>query len=252
METYDPEPKITNNTFSLPLSNYNLEIKIFHRSKGLVILDQVLTSDECHNIIKSVTFDNKTRSKVRGSCPEFSTALYNRCHEYISKYVLKKDLDFKVYDHRDDHHYWSNPYINSCWRIVKCLPGSSLSSHFDGRYIVSCDEASIYTLMIYLSDNEDGALSFPEIEVVPKCGRVVIFNQNILHSGKVNTELKYFMRSEVIYHRSKKMATDADTRAVALYREAEQYHVSQPTYARELEKRAFELSPLLETMVLNL
>lgn len=166
--------------------------------------------------------------------------------------MLKKNLEFKVFDHRDDHHYWTKPYINPCWRIVKCLPGSNLSSHFDGRYIISCDEASIYTIMVYLSNNEDGALSFPDVEVLPKCGRVVIFNQNILHSGKVNTKLKYFMRSELIYHRSKKMATDADTRAVALYREAEQYHISQPTYARELERQAFELSPLFETMVLNL
>ena len=43
------------------------------------------------------------------------------------------------------------------------------------------------------------------------------------------------------------MATDADTRALALYRE--QHHVGQPTYARELKRQAFELSPLLKTMV---
>jgi hypothetical protein len=258
METYDPEPKTTTNNISIPLSDCKPEINIFHRDVGLMILDDVLTSNECRDIINSISFDtiNKNRSKVRGNCPEFSDTIFERCKLYITKNVYKKDFEFKVSDHRDDHHYWNSPYINPCWRIVKCFPGSSLSSHFDGRYVVNCDEASIYTIMIYLSDNEDGAVSFPTVShcvnILPKCGRVVIFNQNLLHYGDINSKLKYFIRSELIYHRAKKMATDADTRAVRLYREAERYHFSQPTYARDLEKQAFSLSPLLETMILNL
>ena len=254
METYDPEPKTTTNTFSIPLSQSNPKILMFHRNPDLVILDNVLTEYECDSIINSVAFDtiNKNRSKLRGNCSEFSNTLYNRCREYIPKYILKKDLEFKVFDHRDDHHYWTSPYINPCWRLIQCLPDSSLSTHFDGRYIVNVDEASIYTIMVYLSDNDDGALSFPDIQVLPKCGRVVIFNQSLLHGAGVNTKLKYFMRSEIIYHRSKKMATDADTKAMALYREAERCHSEQPTYARDLERQAFRLSPLLETMILNL
>jgi hypothetical protein len=254
METYDPEPKTTTNTFSFSLSESNPEITIFHWSPGLIVLDNVLTSNECSNIITSVAFDNKNRNKVRGNCPELSNIIANRCNRYIPKTVLKKDLDFKTFDHRDDHHYWNSPCLNPCWRIVKCLPGSSLSSHFDGRYIINCDEASIYTIMIYLSDNDDGALLFPDVSdfILPKSGRVVIFDQNLLHSGDINNKVKYFLRSEVMYHRSKKMSTDDDIRAVALYREAERNHVELPIHAKDLERQAFELSPLLETMVLNL
>jgi hypothetical protein len=155
-------------------------------------------------------------------------------------------------DHRDDYFYWNSPIINDCWRMTRCSPGSSLASHLDGRYVKSVDHKSIYTIMIYLSNNDDGELIFKdEGSIYPKSGRVVIFNQDILHSGAYNSQTKYFIRSEIMYTRSKLIESDNDVKGYDLYCDAIKNHFINPSIALNLEQQAFALSPLLEQEILG-
>jgi hypothetical protein len=107
--------------------------------------------------------------------------------------------------------------------------------------------------MIYLQDS-DGDLKFNNnLQVTPKCGRVVIFNQSLLHEGLENrNHIKYFIRSELMFTRNLSIETKNDKIAMELYNEAKEYNDSDSNKSKLLEEKAFQLSNLLERMILNL
>lgn len=259
MNTFDPEPKKSKLTYHPILASHvSNQSKINYRDDKLIIIDNILTVDECQTIRKfiddyPIPRVSGTKNKIISKWNEMSELILERCDNYIPKNVHIKSSLISAVDHRDDQCYWTKPYINPCWRMVKSAPQSSLSWHLDGKYVKSVDEKSIYTVMVYLSNNEDGALKFKSgLQVVPQEGRVVIFNQELLHEAGTNTQPKYFIRSEIMYIRSQHIGTITDSYAMSLYKEATKYHYSDPIYASRLEQQAFNLSPLLEAEILNL
>lgn len=261
MHTYDPEPKESTyiiNPF-LEQSQIQKSPTLFLATKSIIVLDNVLSLDECDSFKDFInSCDNSkivgTKKKIVGNCPWLSELLMSRCSSFIPNNVYLENsllVSKKLY-HRDDHFYWNSPSINQCWRMVRCSPGSSLSSHFDGKYVKSVDHKSIYTIMVYLSDNSDGELSFDhnQISLFPKPGRVVIFDQDLLHHGNFNSEYKYFIRSEIMYSRSKPLASPTDIEAMKLYSKATSCFLSNPIASLNLEQEAFSLSPLLEHEIL--
>ena len=190
-----------------------------------------------------------------------SREIQRRCSRYIPSTFFFPDSVIKsegkeLLEHCLNTSYWSSPSINECWRFVRCEPGASLGLHFDGKYVPNVDYCSIFTIMVYLSDNEDGALKFSGEEnasFLPREGRVVIFDQKLLHEGCTNSKMKYYARSEIMYSRSSKIETSDDAEAASLYREACRLHSADPTSSRAklLEEKSFTLSPLLEKLILN-
>ena len=108
--------------------------------------------------------------------------------------------------------------------------------------------------MIYLSEN-DGYLKFnsptsPTFEpIYPKAGRLVIFDQSLVHEALQNTQDKYYIRSEIMYKRSKPLETKTDIEAMNLYNKAISSYTLNPTESIYLESLAFQKSPLLESIV---
>jgi hypothetical protein len=86
---------------------------------------------------------------------------------------------------------------------------------------------------------------------LPKKGRIIIFDQKLKHSGKMNSTLKYLLRSELYYERKQKNTNIEDIKGVEMYFEALNINSTNPTKAGELEDLAFKLSPTLEEMVYN-
>ena len=110
------------------------------------------------------------------------------------------------------------------------------------------DRRSFYTVMVYLNDS-DGATVFPGYTHVPKCGSVVIFDQDIMHHGEVNIQPKYFIRSEIMYERVNKTETMSDKEAAKLYRQAVDLNISNPLKAKQLEQDSFNLSKNFENLL---
>ena len=162
---------------------------------------------------------------------------------------LKIDDDDSEEGHRDDTSYWDYDKINLCWRFVKCYPGNAMSKHYDARHVINVDDISLFTVMIYLSSNTDGALEFANGTIInPRPGRMVIFDHGLLHAGNTNTDDKYFIRSELMYTRSKPIETYTDKQALYIYHEALKLNSMDPQRAAEMEKEAFRLSPVLELL----
>jgi hypothetical protein len=261
MSTIDPELKISSmeQETIINFSSKTSPIEFDCENRGIIIIDSVFTEEECADIKSIIDCQESVniRTKLCLKFPQLSQIIISRCDKFIPKNPYFEDHYLQSLKHKNDHHnndqYWNFSEINPNWRLVKCNLGSKLTKHFDGVYVKSVDFKSIYTIMVYLNDS-DGDIKFDNLQVQPKLGRVVIFNQKLLHEGLENTSgFKYFIRSELMYQREKSIEKPADTRAMELYTQASVLiKDGRREEAEILEAQAFELSPLLERTVLNL
>jgi hypothetical protein len=228
MNSFDPEPKET--TVHCAFDTEHQTPTLFYKDKDILILDNVLSEKECKKIRDFIDAEEETLY------PSWS----------------QKGTKKKLIRHWDDMPLipiTGKKYINPCWRFVRASHGSKQSLHYDGKYIKSLCFASVFTVLIYLSSHSDGELVFSDsITVKPREGRMVIFNQNLLHEAKVNQGTKYLVRSEIMEERDY-LETEEDKQALLLYQEAVACFYTHPEKSKEYEKKAFILSPSLEKLV---
>ncbi len=249
MSTFDPEYKKSDNHINIKFDN-NVNPSLFYNDNNIVVLDNVLNDREIEYIINFINNNiinnnNNKRTKLYINCNDLSNIIKERCKKNIPSSVYKYSELLDNNNHYNNQMYWVNPTINPSWRFVKCNPGSSLTKHYDGVYVRSVDNKSIYTLLIYLNDT-DGDTWFKNITVSPKKGRLVLFDQSLLHEGLVNNNVKYIIRSEIMYERLDKIETYKEKEAMRIYNEA------YLNNSEELEEKAFAMSPLLESLIINL
>jgi len=225
-----------------------MSLNVFYQSKNMVVLDNVLTQDECTEL--KLLQNDFGKSRIINL--ELSNKIEERCDEYIQQLIyLYDDKVCKI--STDKSHYWNKDKINSSWSIYKCNIGRKLSSHFDRISINSVDHISIYSIIVYL-ESSDGNTKYDEIEVEPIMGRVVIFKQDLLHEGLENkNNIKYYMHSNILYKRLKPIETKNDKDALNIFKESKKLY-KQKLYDEsfKMQDEAFELSPLLERHVLCL
>jgi hypothetical protein len=244
MLTNDPEQKESNNNINYEF-NTETNPQIFYNKDDILVLDNVLSNVECNSIIK---FMDDKKNKVCLNFNDLSQIIEKRCSSLLPMHIFQYDEYLsKDTTHNNNNQYWSYSSINPNWRLVRCNINSKLSKHFDASYVKSVDYKSIYTIMIYLKDS-DGDLKFNDnLQFTPKCGRVILFNQSLLHEGLINiNEIKYFIRSELMFTRDISIETENDLIAMKIYNQAKE------SKCKLLEDRAFELSSLLERMILNI
>lgn len=116
---------------------------------------------------------------------------------------------------------WKMTRLNERGRYLKYTGGEYFKAHCDGTYETpDGQERSYFTLHLYLNDAvgkdgeemlEGGATTFfsynmrERIDVVPKCGRVLLFqHRNLLHAGDdVVSGTKLTLRTDIMYAREK-------------------------------------------------
>lgn len=103
--------------------------------------------------------------------------------------------------------------LNERLRFLRYGPGEYFASHLDGTYVRDDkSELSYITVQLYLNEGFKGGsttfLSVDEqerLEVVPKSGRVLVFEHRILHEGsELLTGQKYAVRTDVMYKNAAK------------------------------------------------
>jgi hypothetical protein len=94
---------------------------------------------------------------------------------------------------------WTFKEINENWRCVKGTVGYKMYNHLDEEVIKDENTKSFFSILIYLTDNPEGYLIFKDFIVEPKAGRVVIFNQKLIHMSEESREDKYFLHSEIFF-----------------------------------------------------
>lgn len=170
----------------------------FETEKMLWLVDSVYTPEECANFIRS----------IEKSQPELATnnPLYrNQDRVIIDDRILADDLFRRLKPHLPQK--MGNLRLlrlNERLRMYRYRPGQSFSPHMDHWYRPCETQITLHTVLVYFNDNfEGGETRFMEqIEeiVVPRPGRVAIFQHKIRHEGCiVSRGTKYAMRTEVIY-----------------------------------------------------
>ncbi|KZP11707.1 hypothetical protein FIBSPDRAFT_800030 [Athelia psychrophila] len=110
---------------------------------------------------------------------------------------------------------WRMTKVNERMRFLRYGPGQYFKAHCDGAYETpDGEQRTFYTIQLYLNDSvksggelKGGATTFfsddesRRIDVVPKIGRVLIFqHRKLYHSGDDVTQgMKYTMRSDLLY-----------------------------------------------------
>ena len=185
-----------------------------------IILENVFTRSECQKIIEKTEAigygslgKGKTGAAYRGnrrlqlddSEGKLGEEIWRRIKTFIPETdSLPDEGDFKFKN------------INSRYRFAKYFPDEGFALHVDKPTVFSNDECSILTVNIYLNDltpEQGGRTRFFEKMVGGKpiafaggkAGSIAIFKQAVapftpIHDGeKVNSGLKYLMRTDVIY-----------------------------------------------------
>lgn len=94
--------------------------------------------------------------------------------------------------------------LNPRLRMYRYQAGQKFAPHMDHWYRPSDVEVTLHTVLAYFNDDFDGGETrfLEEIEevVVPKAGRVALFQHKLRHEGcEVRRGTKYAMRSDVVY-----------------------------------------------------
>lgn len=97
--------------------------------------------------------------------------------------------------------------LNERFRVYRYDPGQYFRWHSDGAFIRAPHERSIFTLMVYLSEDFGGGSTDFEtepdvIQVKPPTGTALVFEHPISHQGApVRAGRKYVLRTDVMYRR---------------------------------------------------
>jgi len=190
-----------------------------------IILENVLTRRECKRIIEETERvgyghlgTGKTGNAYRGNkrlqIDDNNGKIGEEIWRRIKKYV---PLDQVLPDEEGNYHFSS---INTRYRFAKYFAGEGFALHVDKPTVYEKDTCSILTVNIYLNDllpEQGGRTRFfrkmtggtPVASVGGLAGSVMLFKQAVVpfspvHDGeKVNSGLKYLMRTDVVYSKLK-------------------------------------------------
>jgi hypothetical protein len=184
----------------------------FDRDVFCVTVDNVLTAEECASFIElsetkgfeealvnvgggrqRLIKDFRDSHRAIFDSPEIAEAIFQRVKQFIpSRFCSMNAVG-----------------INERMRVLRYSPGHVFHEHFDGSFVRGYEagerrnEASLITVQLYLNQGFKGGatrLLDGPYDVIPKTGRVLLFQHDILHEGSVLLEgRKYTVRSDVMY-----------------------------------------------------
>jgi len=224
--------------------------------------------------------------------PAFALHLWDRIKAYLpptispqhpdSKIVIDKEYDENgTVDRRWERELvgtWTPCGFNHDLLFAKYPPGGSFAPHTDGRAIHDFNTRSFYSVIIFLNDLPHGCgggtrfysnealsklktspkgqwtsdSSFITVEIRPRAGRILIFEQSLVHEGVPPLgECKYIIRSDVMFRRTIPLCdSPQDKTAYELYRQGEDLaEQGDSAQAIKLFRRALKLSPTLSQII---
>jgi len=175
---------------------------------------------------------------------------------------------------------WKAVNLNSDFLFAKYPSGGSFAPHTDGRTIHDFNYRSFYSVIIFLNSIDDGLgggtkfyekeavnklirselgnqwtadQSFLTAEVLPREGRMLIFDQDLVHEGvpPIECNQKYIIRSDIMFQRTPAVCdSQIDKEAYNIFRLAEDLaEQGKIEESLPLFRKAFKLSKNLAVMM---
>jgi prolyl 4-hydroxylase len=176
-----------------------LEVPMRFEGEPLLwVVDDVYTPEECSNHVRwieqsapKLATNNaiyRDQDRVMRTDPEMAGDLFQRLRHRLP--ALMGQL--RLYG------------LNDLLRFYRYKPGQQFPPHMDHWYRPTDRQISLHTVLVYFNDGfEGGATVFQEqIEatVLPKAGRVAIFQHKVRHEGKqLIRGTKYALRTDTLY-----------------------------------------------------
>jgi len=171
-----------------------------------------LTAKECEQYIhlsEEIGYEEATVNSPEGTVLRTDVRNNRRVmfkNEQIADLLWERAIDFAPSELEGR----SAIGVNEMLRFYRYEPGQQFDWHQDFSYERDNGECSFLTLMVYLSDVEEGGEtsfedsyseeSFDEFSVEPKAGMALFFQHETHHKGEpVRQGLKYVLRTDVMY-----------------------------------------------------
>lgn len=172
---------------------------------------------------------NDVIGSYRLSCYEenLANALWERIKKHFpSVRIMKEDSPTEW----DNHKEWEPIGINPLFRFIRYTNIGMLIPHYDAPFIENNEIRSLNSLVIYLTNNQEGGTRFIKdhqsslplhqrdysdwnkeadnedilISIYPSKGDAIVFDHRILHdSERINMETKIIIRTDIMYRKIK-------------------------------------------------
>lgn len=178
-------------------------------TQGYLILDAILTPDECRHMIaraEAIGFAEADISYAAG-------AKMNKDYRNNSRVLLTdEEIRLKLEDALVPYAPKVMPGqrklagVSTHFRVYKYEPGQQFKKHRDGNQVYD-NGIALITILVYLNEAGQGGetllsdRSLPGlVTVYPKTGRVLMFDHALMHSGEpLVAGLKYVLRTDILY-----------------------------------------------------
>ncbi|CAE7056271.1 unnamed protein product [Rhizoctonia solani] len=198
-----------------------------YRNKFAITIDNLFSLEDCQRFLCAAESEQAWSQATHSGTivldsPTLASELFTRLEPYLSSvaHIPNSPLHAQF---ADGVTYLSDPPakmvgFNQRLRFLKYSPAQFFRKHCDGNYYdPESGHISYYTLQLYLNDmppeqggstrfwgspNSNGRDISPYVDVQPKLGRALIFEQSGLwHSGQDVLEggEKYTIRAELMY-----------------------------------------------------
>uniref|UniRef100_A0A7S3W6W1 Fe2OG dioxygenase domain-containing protein n=1 Tax=Strombidinopsis acuminata TaxID=141414 RepID=A0A7S3W6W1_9SPIT len=241
------------------------------------VIDHLLSPAECGRIVRACTATGFSFWDPEGRC-DASTYLRtcdtlefdgeDLCDEIWRrlKPFLPEQSKLNESDERWQHDLngnWESRGLNTHLLVNRYMSGGHFAPHADGSVQLSFDRRSLYTVLIYLNDCDDGgqtqlikgeqSASTVEVDskgvakpetvvyaVKPQTGRCLVYWHQTLHAGAPVGEkvTKFTMRTDVMYERNPAACVTPE--------DHEAYELIRRAATLEASGQAMEALPLLQ------
>lgn len=173
---------------------YNNDLKLItNDSYRIIQIDNILTSEECDNLISYANNQNYTDSKVLSQ----AGSVYNNNRKSQQIWIKDKENDIanKITQYTEKYTGYPKENMEEL-QLVKYDVSGYFNEHYDPDVSYKNDSSDrIYTLIIYLNDDYEGGETYFKninLRIKPKKGKGVIFKSltennelltNSLHTG---------------------------------------------------------------------
>ncbi len=170
-----------------------------------LVIDGILSSTECSDLISRIEAQRPALAPITTSRgPVISTETRNNSRVMFDDAPLSSLLFERARPQVPEQAMGMRAVgANERLRCYKYEPGQWFKPHYDGAFVRSPIERSLYTFMVYLNDDFEGGttdLLGLGLSIEPKVGRALLFQHHILHEGcEVLRGIKYVVRSDVMY-----------------------------------------------------
>eukprot|EP01063_Lacrimia_lanifica_P009161 TRINITY_DN16196_c0_g1_i1.p1 TRINITY_DN16196_c0_g1~~TRINITY_DN16196_c0_g1_i1.p1 ORF type:complete len:347 (+),score=117.42 TRINITY_DN16196_c0_g1_i1:40-1080(+) len=238
----------------------------------------VMASAEAHGLEELLLCGGSKRrcTRVPFKSEELRERLWGRMRPHLDDIVVDESNTHQFLN-RGMEGTWVPVGLSPVFRVVKYTPGGHISPHYDGEWVTDDETRSIKTILLYLNSGyKGGATRFLDhrddnvgtrytetanqttrggdadviAEVPIETGIAIVFDAKMLHEGtELESDTKWLLRSDIVYHRSVRAFAEDSKRAkaLALLNEAEYLEESgRADLAVRNYRAAYKLCPELE------